>query len=129
MSHVTAEEWQFLSFFAVEPTLADADVPWCYNEAVYKVSRGGLALSFAIDPAYCDLRIILQHDTHSLYEFDATAIHDVRYAKDDGHEQLEVVVSDRESILLRITPRIVLTHTYDGTPRLHVHEPRPRPDE
>lgn len=123
MSHVTADEWQFLSFFEVEPTLADADVPWCYNQAVYEVSRGGLALSFAIDPAYRDVRILLQHDAHPLYEFNATAIHDVRYTKDDGHEHLEVVMSDRESILLRITPRIVLTHTYDGTPRLHAQEP------
>ena len=63
MSHITAEEWQLLSLFAVEPTLSDADVPWCYNHAVYEVRQGPLVLRCAIDPAYRDVQIVIEHDS------------------------------------------------------------------
>lgn len=116
MSHITAEEWQLLSFFAVEPTLVDADVPWCYNQAEYKVHQGTIILSCVIAPAYRDVQIVVRHETASLYEFDAKAVHDVRHTSAGGLEQLEVVITEHESLLLRIVPRISLTHRYDGTP-------------
>jgi hypothetical protein len=115
-SGVTAEEWQLLSFFEVEPSLRDSDVPWCYNDAVYEVHQGDLALSFAIAPGYRDVRIILQHEGERLYELNAMDVKDVRYTNDGGQEQLEVALNDRESILLRIKPRVELTHKFDGRP-------------
>lgn len=114
MSHMTAEEWQLLSFFAVEPTLSDPDVPWCYNHAVYEVRQGPLVLRCAIDPAYRDVQIVIEHDSSPLYQFAAKAVKDVRYAADGGVERLEVEVNDRESLLLRIVPRIQLTQQCDG---------------
>jgi hypothetical protein len=68
MSGVTAAEWEFLSFFEVEPQLRDSDAPWCYNDALYRVRQGQLSLSFAIAPSYCDVRIILIYNHHTIYE-------------------------------------------------------------
>jgi hypothetical protein len=116
MTNITAEEWQLLSFFAVEPTLVDANVPWCYNHAVYEVHQGEIVLCCAIEPAYRDVHIVVKYATERLYELNAKAVKDVRYTNDKGLEQLEVAINDHESLLLRILPRIELTHQYDGSP-------------
>lgn len=116
MSHITAEEWQLLSFFTVEPTLLDADVPWCYNHVVYNVRQGAIILRCALEPAFRDVHIVVEFETKRLYELDAKAVKDVRYTNAEGVELLEVVISEHESLLLHVLPRIALTHRYDGTP-------------
>jgi len=113
MSGVTVEEWQLLSFFEVEPTFDDADVPWSYNDALYTVRQRAFTLSFAIAPAYRDVRLIIEHDGQKLYEFKAMEVKDVRYKKDRGAEQLEIVVSEQDCLVLRLRPRIELSHAPD----------------
>ena len=114
MPHITAEEWQLLSFFAAEPALTDADVPWCYNHAVYQVRQGAFVLTCAIDPAYRDVQIVLEHETARLYEFKAMAVKDVRYTNDEGREQLAIEINDHERLVLRITPHLELSQQCDG---------------
>lgn len=113
MSGVTVEEWQLLSFFEVEPTFDDPDVPWSYNDALYTVRQRGFTLSFAIAPAYRDVRINIEHDGQKLYEFKAMVVKDVRYKKDRGAEHLEIVVSEQDCLVLRLRPRIELSHSAD----------------
>ena len=113
MDAVTAEEWQVLSFFEVEPQLRDPDEPWCYNDAVYIVERGDHRLNFALAPAYRDVRIILTHKNTRLYEFNSMSVQDVRYSDERGDETLEIIISDRERILLRVKPYIEILHNID----------------
>ena len=113
---MTIEEWQLLSFFEAEPTLLDAHVPWCYNHAVYEVRQGPLSLSFAIDPAYCDVRIGLDYEATRLCEFNAKDVQDVRWMDDGGQEHLIIDVNDHDRLVLRIKPHIELTHHCEGRP-------------
>jgi hypothetical protein len=53
---ISAQEWQLLSFFEVEPTGIDGEA-WPYCDLLYEVSRD---LSCAVAPAYRDIRIILR---------------------------------------------------------------------
>lgn len=109
MAQVSVEEWQLLSLFEVEPSFRDQDVPWCYNDAVYEVRQGEVHLSFAIAPGYRDVRIVLQFAGERLYEFNAVDVEDVRYTSNMDGEQLEIVICRRESLFLRIKPRVEIT--------------------
>jgi hypothetical protein len=110
MPTISAEEWQLLSFFEVEPELTDIDVPWCYNDALYQVQQGDLTLSVAIAPSYRDVRLILKNRGKRVYELNAMGVRDVRYCKEDTVETLKIDISVRESLTLRLKPSIELTH-------------------
>ncbi len=115
MQIISAEEWQHLSFFEVEPELSNADVPWCYNDALYRIQQGHLTLTIAIAPSYRDVRIILSNQGTRLYELNALGVKDVRYTREGAVEMLEIDISVRESLALRLKPHIELLH--------HVEEP------
>ena len=70
MPTLTVQEWELLSFFEVEPELQD-DAPWAYNDALYTVHQGSLKFTFALAPAYCDVRIILAYGETRIYELNA----------------------------------------------------------
>jgi hypothetical protein len=91
MAPISAEEWQVLSFFEVQPKLADEDVAWPCNDLVYEIVRGDLSLSCAIAPAYRDVRLILKRDGEKLYELNAMGVDDVKYENRLGTEVLEIV--------------------------------------
>ena len=110
MPSITAEEWQLLSFFESEPELLDPNEHWAYNDAVYRVTDGAVELSVAIQPAYRDVRIIIQNGGHGFYEFESMGIVDVRYLRDATGELLEFVIDERNSMQLRVRPTIRLHH-------------------
>ncbi|GGD40898.1 hypothetical protein GCM10007235_11160 [Pseudoxanthomonas indica] len=109
MSYVSIEELELLSFFEVEPSRADLDVPWPYNELTYQISLGQHMVSFIISPSYRDLSLSVTHDGTLIYSFRGSSIKDVRYHKDADVETLEIVVSDRDTIWLSLRPSVVIT--------------------
>jgi hypothetical protein len=110
MPVVTVEEWQLLSFFEVEPTLRDSDVPWCYNDALYCVVQGDISMSFAIAPAYHDVRLILRHKDEVVYELTTTGVRDVKYHRNNGCEQLTIEIDELDAVELHLKPRIEIRH-------------------
>jgi hypothetical protein len=110
MSCVTTEELELLGFFGVEPKRLDPDVPWPYNDFVYEVQRDETSLSFAVAPAYRDVRIVWKSDSRTLYELNAVGVADVKYHNDRGRESLEIVISSQDRVLLRIDPHICVMH-------------------
>jgi hypothetical protein len=54
---ISAEEWQLLAFFEVEPTKLDADVAWPYNDFTYRRLLGEVTVTFAIAPACKDFTL------------------------------------------------------------------------
>ena len=103
---LSVDEFGLLNFFTVIPVQRDEDVPWVYNDSQYEIMRGQNQLSFAIAPAYRDVRIRLRANGVLLYELNAMGVADVKIHNDKGHEWLEVVASERHSIRLRIGPEI-----------------------
>ncbi|WP_155397290.1 hypothetical protein [Stutzerimonas stutzeri] len=114
MNYISAEEYELLSFFEVEPERSSPDTPWPYNDFSYKVSLGAYDVTFGIYPAYKDLSLTIRHDGAELYSFVALSVKDVRYHQDPRIETLEIVVSDRESIWLRLRPTVLVTHKFSA---------------
>jgi hypothetical protein len=111
---ISAEELELLSFFEVEPKKQDRDVPWPYNDFLYEVAQGDLRLSCAVAPAYKDVRIILKRGGSTLYELNAMDVRDVKYHNDKGKESLAFVLSERETLWLRLKPEISITQEVKG---------------
>ena len=106
MRVISAEAFDLLSFFEVEPELSGDD-PWPYVDALYRVVQGNLALTVAIHPAYRDIRVILKVGGQTVYELNAMGVRDVRYGKDEGAvEILDIDISENNAITLQINPRI-----------------------
>ena len=114
MNTISADEWQLLSFFEVEPTPADEDVDWPYNDYLFEIIRGEFELSCSIAPAYRDVRMILTHKGVKLYELNSMGVTDVKYRKEANIESLVIVLSQKESIVLTVNPSISINHNVDG---------------
>jgi hypothetical protein len=107
---ITASDLDLLTFFEVEPKPRDADVPWPYNDFLYETTRGEFKISCAVAPAYKDVRFILSLNGRMLYELNAVGVSDVRYEKDGEGELLEIIISSRESLTLRLRPEVSIDH-------------------
>ena len=108
MKIISAQAWELLSFFEVEPEFQDPNEPWPYTDACYHVQQGRISLSVAIAPAYRDVRIILSIDGERVYEFTSMGVEDVRYVKEQGIEMLQIIIDERDSMTLRIKPLITI---------------------
>ena len=106
----SATELELLTFFEAVPELDDPSGTWFYSDALYRVARDGMELSFALNPAALDVRIIFKHGEHRLYELNAVDVSDVRYLLDGTRETLEVALTPTNRLLLRIKPSITIDH-------------------
>src|ERR1051325_9995490 len=86
MAGITATELQMLECFGVEPRLLDPSDPWCYNDAAYLVEVEGLSISFAVQPAYRDVRIIVRRGEQRVYELNAVDVVDVLVLDELGRD-------------------------------------------
>jgi hypothetical protein len=65
-------------------------------------------VSFAIAPAYKDVRILLTIDSATVFEFDATGVEDVRVRAEKGRVSLEVIIAPANSLRLLLKPHIAI---------------------
>ena len=108
MRGASVKEWELLSLFEVEPELKEPGERWDTNDALYTVTQGELQLSFAIAPYHRDVRIVLSHRGRRVYELNTMSVWDVRYRQEQGAEVLEIILTERDTITLRVKPRIEL---------------------
>ncbi len=99
-------EWQALSFFEVEPTRQDEDVPWACNDVRYEIQRGDLLLSCSLGPAYHDIDLLLTRGGQALYQLVALSVKDIVYERDGEQELLRILISDRDDVRLVVKPFI-----------------------
>ena len=109
MSAVSATELQMLGCFGVEPELLDPDVPWSYNDAVYLVDLDGLTVSFAIQPSYRDVRIIVNRGNQRLFELNAVGVTDVRVIDAPGIDAVEVLLANSCWLRMQLRPAFEIT--------------------
>lgn len=110
---ISAEDYELLGFFEVEPEMMEPDDPWPYNDSVYKVKKEGLSLSFAIHPSYKDVRLIIKQNENTIYELNAVGVNDVKISENKSKEYLEIVISERESLILKLKPFITVSQQID----------------
>jgi hypothetical protein len=108
---ISVDEYDLLEFFGTIPAQCDAGLPWMYNDSAYEVTDGNTQMSFALVPSSKDVRILLKKGDSSLYELNAMSVDDVKLHDDKRCKSLEVIVSPRESIWLRLKPTIFITHS------------------
>lgn len=56
---LSVDEYDLAGLFGCLPKQQDSDVPWQYNDSAYEVADSVLHLSFAIAPAYRDVRLLI----------------------------------------------------------------------
>lgn len=112
MPDITATELELLGCFGVEPRLFDASVPWCYNDSVYKFAIGDLAVSFAIQPACRDVRLIVYRGGTRLFEFNAVSVDDVRVIDKPGVDAVVVEMTEESWLRLQIRPVFEITQGF-----------------
>jgi hypothetical protein len=110
MNAISAEEWELVSFFEENPEYVDPNDPWPYTDALFRVEQGARVLTFAVMPAYRDVRIVLRESDQVLYELNAMAVVDVRYRREGSVELLDVVLGEYETLTLSLKPTLRLDH-------------------
>ena len=110
MTAITASELELLSFFEAEPRRLDPAVPWVYNELVYEGHIGALSFTFTLQPSCKDVSMLVRRGQSVLYELQATEVEDLLYHKDAAFESLEIVISSRDRVWLRMKPVIYVGH-------------------
>lgn len=113
MNPITAKEWELLACFGVEPQMLDPGVSWVYNDSAYLVEVDGFSVSFAVQPSYRDVRLIIRRGGQRLYELNAVGVADVRVMDDPQCDIVEVRLSDREWLRLQLRPKFEITHGFD----------------
>jgi hypothetical protein len=78
------------------------------------VQQGNLMLSFAVAPAYFDVRIVLKRAEATLYELNARGVEDLTYEVHGGRETLKVSLSPGNWVVLTLKPGISLSHGAKG---------------
>jgi hypothetical protein len=116
MNGISAQEWELLACFGVEPQLAEQDIPWCYNDSVYAVEVDGLSVSCATHPSYRDVRVIVLRGNERLYELNAVGVADVRVLDEPGHDILEIRLSEREWLRVQLRPTFEITQAFKNYP-------------
>lgn len=51
------EEYELIGFFECEPQLADKQIPWCYNNLIFTLSREQDIVRCEITPSYGELKL------------------------------------------------------------------------
>ena len=64
------------------------------------------AVSFKIEPAYKDVRLLVKMNDAILFDLTAKLVADVRYHDDANRETLEIVVSDKNRLWLALRPEV-----------------------
>ena len=108
MNILSAEELDLLSFFEVEPERIDSDIPWPYNHFTYRVQIGQYSVVFGVAPSFKDLSLEISYAGEQLYNLTAVSFNDLRYHKTIDSESLEINLTDRDSIFLRLRPNVTI---------------------
>jgi hypothetical protein len=111
MKSLSVEEVELLSFFEVEPSRADRDIPWPYNDYTFEVASGDFDVTFGIAPSYGDVSLKASLNGNEVYSLISMAITDLRYHKNADRETLEIVISETDSIWLRLRPTFQITQS------------------
>jgi hypothetical protein len=114
VSRITATELQLLACFGVEPQLVEPADPWCYNEATYVVEIESYVVSFAVAPAYRDVRITVTRGGRRLFDSSATGVRDVRVIDEPGVDAVEVLLAERSWLRLWLRPTFEVIQGFES---------------
>jgi hypothetical protein len=88
-------------------------MPWCYNNAVYSVEADGFSVSFAVQPSYRNVRLIVRRGEHRLFEFNAVGVADVRIIDEPGVDAVEVLLTGGAWLRVQLRPAFEVTQGFE----------------
>lgn len=94
------QEWELLSLFEVEPTIADRDIPWFYNRLTFETNRGDDRIRCEIEPAYEIIRLVWWRGQHEALSLDLHWVSGLRVVTGNGRDYL--IASFRDQNLLNL---------------------------
>jgi hypothetical protein len=100
------EAYELISFFEVEPRIADAGVPWAYNQLDFVTERDGNRLQCVIEPGYESLVFRWSKKGAVILELDVKQVKGLAVEDHAGRETLVASFQERHPLLpLRIQLR------------------------
>ncbi|WP_053243886.1 MULTISPECIES: hypothetical protein [unclassified Achromobacter] len=114
MNGVSIEPLELLTFFEAEPQSEEPEVPWYYGSHTYQTRVGDHHISFGLLPAHGDVSLTIRHQDRDLYHLVALSVRDIRYRRDGAVETLEIILSERDRVFLRLRPDVVITQDASG---------------
>lgn len=92
------KEWELLALFESEPSIADRDVPWCYNVLTFETTRGSDRVCCEIEAGYEKIRLNWWHGQEQRLSLDLNWVSALRVITGGGKDYF--VASFRDPHLL-----------------------------
>jgi len=100
-------EWEAIAFFGSEPVSREYGTKWFDSDSLYEVTdKNGLKLSCALHPIHKDVRLCLYQKEKKFYAWQAQDLEDICYIEEKERTILKIVVSQRDSLILQVSPEI-----------------------
>jgi hypothetical protein len=84
---------------------------WFDSDSVYEFSDSNrIHITFAIHPIHKDVRITLSTKEVTIYDWHSQDLKDIRTIEDKKGTVIELLISDRDTITVRLKPTIFIEH-------------------
>jgi hypothetical protein len=87
---------------------------WFYNDAAYATEVDGLSVSFAVQPAYRDVRLIVWRGERRLFELNAVGVADVRVIDEHGVDAVELELTAKSWVRVQLRPAFEVTQGFES---------------
>lgn len=115
MFALSIDESDLLEFFAGAHVSREYGEEWFDSDSLYKhQDPDGLAVTCAVFPIHKDARITLSRNGQVHYDWQATALADIRF--DRERKCLCFTTQAGDELTLRLTPHVAVSHTYKFRP-------------
>lgn len=103
-------EWELISLFGDHVSRVYGD-DWFDSDSVYEYTdSNGIRITFAIHPIHKDVRITLNSKRTTIYDWQSQDLIDIRYIEEKEKTIIELLISDRDTITVRLNPTILVEH-------------------
>lgn len=106
---ISAEEWQLISFFEVEPAQQEPNESAACTDLTFRRAVGELQVTFTVHPLHKDFALIVERGATTLINVRALSVFDIRCETDNGTEFLEILLTPDQRLKLQLKPDFSLT--------------------
>ena len=109
MTVLSVEEHDLFEFFGCEHVSRAFGTEWFDSDSLYKYQQpDGLTVTCAVHPIHKDARITLSNHGQVYYDWQATALADIVYDREQKCLRFSTKAGD--TLTLRILPKIEISH-------------------
>ena len=104
------QEWELNALFGEHTSRVYGD-DWFDSDSVYEFTdTNEVHITFAIHPIHKDVRITLSSNEVTIYDWQSQDLKDIRFVEENEKTIIELLISDRDRIAVRIKPTILIEH-------------------